>query len=113
MNRLQTIMEKLESDPSLITQEDYDEIEEISENIVRFLDNSPEIDRKSFMAGFTVANVTTVIGLIKTTTEELCYENNLITDWMHKDEKEVIASDDNDLELEEGECAWPLRSRES
>ena len=110
MNKLQTIMEKLENDPSLITQEDYDEIEEISENIARFLDNNPEIDRKSFMAGFTVANVTTVIGLIKNTTEELCYENNLIPVWVHKDVEEVIVSDD-DFELEEGENPWPLRSR--
>ena len=112
MNRLQTIMEKLESDPSLITQEDYDEIEEISENIVRFLDNNPEINRESFMMGFTVANVTTVIGLIKTTTEELCYENNLIPDWTHKEEKEV-KMDVGDSELEEGENPWPFRSRES
>lgn len=112
MDKLQTIMEKLESDPSLITQEDYDEIEEISENIMRFLDNNPEIDRKSFMAGFTVANVTTVIGLLKTTTEELCYESNLLPDWISKNEEEVIASDD-DFELEEGENPWPLRSRES
>ena len=110
MNKLQTIMEKLENDPSLITQEDYDEIEEISENIAKFLDKNPEIDRKSFMAGFTVANVTTVIGLIKTTTEELCYESNLIPDWMHKEVKEV-KMDVDDFELEEGENPWPLRSR--
>ena len=112
MDKLQIIMEKLESDPSLITQEDYDEIEEISENIVRFLDNNPDIDRESFMMGFTVANVTTMIGLIKSTTEELCHESNLLPDWMHIEEKEV-KMDVDDSELEEGENPWPLRSRES
>lgn len=93
-------MEKLESDSSSFTQEDYDEVERISNNIVRFLDENPNIDRKSFMAGFTVANITTVIGLIKTTTEELCYESNLIPEWKPKDEEETTAID-NVPDLEE------------
>jgi len=110
MDKLQTLMEKLETDPSLVTQEDYDKIEEISENIMKFLDDNPEIDRKSFMAGFTVANVSTMIGLIKSTTEELCHESNLLPDWISINEEKIIV-DNDDFELEEGENPWPLRSR--
>lgn len=49
MNILESIMEKFEVDVTLLTQEDYDEIETITDNIVKFLDKNPEIDRKSFM----------------------------------------------------------------
>ena len=109
MDRLQTIMEKLESDPSLVTQEDYDEIEEISENLVRFLDEHPDIDRKSFMMGFTTANMNAIIEILRTTTEELQYGNDLL--FREMPELEEVNYDDS--ELEEGENPWPLRSRES
>lgn len=107
MNLLKSIMEKFETDVTLFTQEDYDEIEAISENIVKFLDENPEINRESFMMGFTLANVITVTGMMKE------YKNNPVL----SSEKEVNSSapeevnydDEDDFELKEGENAWPLR----
>lgn len=112
MDRLQLMMEKLESDPSSITQEDYDEIETISENIVKFLDENPDVDRQSFMMGFTLANMNAIVGMLRTTTEELQYESNSLLRETPEliDNIESITNDD-DFELEEGENPWPLRSK--
>jgi len=114
MDRLENIMKNLEGNPSLVTQEDYDEIEAISENIVKFLDENPDVDRRSFMMGFTLANISAIVGMLKTTTEELQYESDLLLKEISEpgsNIKEVIT--DDSFELEEGENPWPLRSRET
>ena len=79
MTNIQKIMVKLEEDPSLFTQEDYDEIREISSNIVDFLDCNPQIDRNSFMTGFTIANVNAMMEILGSTTEELRINSDFIS----------------------------------
>ena len=65
MADIKTIMENTKKDTVLITQADHDEIEKISENIMKFLDEHDEIDRESFMTGFTIANMNAVIEIMK------------------------------------------------
>ncbi|MCK4665593.1 hypothetical protein KAU33_02520 [Candidatus Dependentiae bacterium] len=108
METLESIMEKFETDATLFAQEDYDEIEAIAENIIGFLDKNPEIDKKSFMMGFTVANINAMNELMKE------YKNDSIQppekevkNLIHEEKK--CDDDDDDFELKEGENAWPLR----
>ena len=99
-------MEKLEADATLITQEDYDEIEAISDNIMGFLDENPDIDRKSFMMGFTIANMNAVLEIMKTTAEELQYENNSTLTKLSENEEAT-----NDCVLENDENPWPFKKK--
>lgn len=105
METLESIMEKFETDVTLFTQEDYDEIEAIAENIVKFLDENPEIDRKSFMMGFTIANINAMNELMKEyKIDSTPPPEKEVNDLTHEEEK-----CDDDFELKEGENAWPLR----
>jgi len=109
MVNIKKIMEKLEEDPSIITQDDYDEIEEITDNIMRFLDENPDIDRDSFMAGFTIANMNAVVNMVRCTTDELRSSSSFIPPRPPEGTKPYTyeygeMKEDNDV-------AWPLRGK--
>lgn len=65
MTGIKTIMETAKNDTALLTQSDHDEIEKMSENIMKFLDEHDNIDRESFMMGFTIANMNAMIEIMK------------------------------------------------
>lgn len=114
MTNIKKIMEKLEEDPSLVNQDDYDEIREISSNIVDFLDRNPQIDRKSFMTGFTVANVNAMMEILGSTTDELRINSDFISskeDTEESEETEPIMCKDDGSDKGE-KIAWPLRGAE-
>ena len=78
MDALQSIMDKIKAGGTLLSQEENDEIKAIADNIVGFLDKNPEIDKNSFMIGFTVANMNALMEIMKTTTEEPQYNDEFI-----------------------------------
>lgn len=114
MTNIQKIMVKLEEDPRLVTQDDYDKIREISDNIVDFLDHNPQIDRNSFMTGFTVANVNAMMEILGSTTDELRFNSEFVSakeDAEESEETEPIMCKDDGSDKGE-KIAWPLRGAE-